>query len=89
MLFEDMVKKSNSVNPVPELNEENISPETDTNTVQKTQLERMNEVNPDTGLPYNIPMLSPGNPDYNYLYADIMRLKDESPETFNLLMKWE
>jgi hypothetical protein len=85
MLFEDMIKKSNSVNNVTKLNEENTSP----NTVQKTQLERMNEVNPDTGLPYNIPMLSPGNPDYNYLYADIMRLKDESPETFNLLMKWE
>ena len=85
MLFEDIIKKARK-NPVHENTEVT---EINSNKPSKTLLERMNEVNPDTGLPYNIPMLSPGNPDYNYLYADIMRLKEESPETFNSLMKWE
>ena len=46
-------------------------------------------LNPDTGLRFDIPLLSPLDPDYYYNYIYYMKLRERSPETFNKLIGWE
>jgi len=92
MLFEDMITKIDKSSTTDEIiKEETIEKENVETSVAagRTFIDYMNEVNPETNKPYNIPMLSPGNPDYNFMYADIMRLKEVSPTVFNSLMNWE
>lgn len=48
-----------------------------------------NMVNPDSGLRYDIPMLSPVDPGYYFKYVYYMQMKEDSPETFNKIINWE
>lgn len=46
-------------------------------------------LNPDTGLRYDIPMLSRLAPDYYYKYIHYMKLRERSPETFKKIISWD
>lgn len=67
--------------------------EADQNTVsaESTSIDSTyyNTLNPDTGLRYDIPMLSPLDPGYYFKYIYYMKLKERSPETFAKLTNWE
>jgi hypothetical protein len=47
-----------------------------------------NMINPDTGLKYDIPLLSQTDGDYYFKYVYYMKLKERSPETFNKILNW-
>lgn len=82
------------------LNEEGIAPEVtivDTvvpdNSVKdeqniKTDVEYFNEVDPQTGLKYDIPMLNSSKPGYYFKYINFMKIKERSQDTFNTIMGW-
>lgn len=82
------------------LNEEGIAPKVtivDTvvpdNSVKdeqniKTDVEYFNEVDPQTGLKYDIPMLNSSKPGYYFKYINFMKIKERSQDTFNTIMGW-
>jgi len=48
-----------------------------------------NMLNPDTGLRFDIPMLSPVDPNYFFQYIYYMKLRETSPDTFKKLLTWD
>lgn len=48
-----------------------------------------NIVNPETGLRFDIPMVSPVDPNYFFQYIYYMKLRERSPETFQNILNWE
>lgn len=54
-----------------------------------TDEEYFNMLNPETGLRYDIPMVSPVDPTYYFKYIYYMKLKERSPETFQKILNWE
>lgn len=54
-----------------------------------TDEEYFNMLNPETGLRYDIPMVSPVDPTYYFKYIYYMKLKERSPDTFQKILNWE
>jgi len=55
----------------------------------RNQINRLQRiVDPDTGLPYNVPNLDPEDPGYVQAYAYVMWLRETSPETFRQILNW-
>ncbi|WP_038250915.1 hypothetical protein [Ghiorsea bivora] len=48
-----------------------------------------NMVNPQNGLRYDIPMLTPTDPDYFSKYVYFMKMKEQSEETFDKILRWD
>lgn len=46
-------------------------------------------MNPATGMRYDIPMLSPLDPDYYFQYVHAMKIRETSPDTFKRIMSWD
>lgn len=55
----------------------------------KTNSEYFDTFDPETGLRFDIPMVSPNDPDYFYTYIYYMKLRDRAPETFERILNWE
>ena len=56
---------------------------------EKTDWDYFNMIDPRSGLRYDIPLLSPTNPLYFTKYVHMMKLKEESPELFEKIIRWE
>ena len=54
-----------------------------------TDEDYFNMLNPETGLRYDIPMISPVDPTYYFKYIYYMKLKERSPDTFQKILNWE
>lgn len=54
-----------------------------------TDEDYFNMLNPETGLRYDIPMVSPVDPTYYFKYIYYMKLKERSPDTFQKILNWE
>ena len=48
-----------------------------------------NMKNPATGLRYDIPMLNTLDPDYLFKYVDMMKTKEEQPDLFGRMLRWD
>ena len=48
-----------------------------------------NEVDPETGRPYDIPLLFPTDPLYRVKYISFMLLKRRAPDTFQAILNWQ
>lgn len=48
-----------------------------------------NLVNPRNGLRYDIPMLMSNDPMYYIKYIDYMKMKEQSPDTFEKMLRWD
>ena len=46
-------------------------------------------LNPSTGTRYDIPMLRKVDPAYFYKYVDYMKMKEQSPNTFEKILRWD
>ncbi|MCK5678974.1 MAG: hypothetical protein KAH72_10935 [Flavobacteriaceae bacterium] len=54
----------------------------------KSDAEYFNEVDSQTGLKYDIPMLDSSKPGYYFKYINFMKIKERSQDTFNTIMGW-
>ncbi len=48
-----------------------------------------NLVHPGSGFRYSIPMLMQDDPGYFYKYVDFMKTKEQSPDTFAKILRWD
>jgi hypothetical protein len=48
-----------------------------------------NMKNPVTGLRYDIPMLNTLDPDYYYKYVNFMKIKEQQPDLFDKILRWD
>ena len=48
-----------------------------------------NMVDPRSGQKYDIPLLSPLNPEYYSSYIHFMKIKEGSPDTFEKVLSWD
>lgn len=48
-----------------------------------------NMLNPKTGQRYDIPMLNPTDPQYVEKYIMFMKMKENDPENFEKVLRWE
>lgn len=74
------------------VNEEQSTPQqTGVNTPsgEKSDAEYYATVNPATGVRFDIPLLNTLDPEYYFKYVKYMKLREESPDTFNQLINWE
>jgi len=55
----------------------------------KTDSEYFDEINPDTGLKYDIPGLSYTDHDYFFEYVRYMKMKEKNPEKFKQILNWK
>jgi len=46
-------------------------------------------IDPRSGLSYDIPMLSTLDPAYFWKYVDYMKQKEQSPDTFDRMLRWD
>jgi len=44
---------------------------------------------PVTGLRYDIPMLNTLAPDYYYKYVNFMKIKEQQPDLFDKILRWD
>jgi len=58
------------------------------NKHSKSDSEYFDEVNPDTGLKYDIPGLSYTDNDYFFEYVRYMKMKEKDPEKFKQIINW-
>jgi len=58
-------------------------------TYSKTDSEYFDEVDPDTGLKYDIPGLSYLDFDYFSEYVRYMKMKEKNPDQFKQIMDWK
>ena len=49
----------------------------------------LSRVDPTTGKPYKIPLLTPGMEGYEREYVELMKLKELNPELFAKIMNWD
>jgi len=56
---------------------------------QKTDAEYFDEINPVTGLKYDIPFLSYSDDNYYDEYVRYMKLKETNPALFNKILMWD
>jgi len=58
------------------------------NGYTKTDSEYFDEINPDTGLKYDIPGLSYTDNNYFFEYVRYMKMKEKNPEKFKQIINW-
>ena len=46
-------------------------------------------MNPETGVRFDIPMLSALDPEYYFKYIYFMKMKEQSPDTFEKMLRWD
>jgi hypothetical protein len=49
----------------------------------------MDIIDPRNGKPYNIPLLTPSDPDYLADYVYFMKFKERDPVAFERILNWE
>lgn len=101
MEFLDFLKKRIEVNPVVNsaVNESDAPVSGSPVSAQPVSTQPINVVspddkyfqilNPDTGLRFDIPLLSPVDPNYYFQYIYYMKLREQSPEAFQKTLNWE
>ena len=84
---DDILRFTGNVNESdPDVNTKTAGPAGASNL---TDEEYFNTLNPETGLRYDIPMVSPVDPTYYFKYIYYMKLKERSPDTFQKILNWE
>lgn len=97
MEFLDFLKKRSEVKPV--VNESGAPVSAQQVSAQPVSTQPINIaspddkyfqiLNPDTGLRFDIPLLSPVDPNYYFQYIYYMKLREQSPEAFQKTLNWE
>lgn len=92
MEFLDFLKKRSEVKPV--LNESGAPVSGSPVSTQPINIASPDDkyfqiLNPDTGLRFDIPLLSPVDPNYYFQYIYYMKLREQSPEAFQKTLNWE
>lgn len=92
MSFRELINEFKNSNKTLELHEDediNNKEYEEKESNQNDDSYYFNMVNPDTGKRYDIPMLSPIDPDYYYQYVNYMKIKETSPDTFEKILNWD
>ena len=85
---DDILRFTGNVNESdPDVN--TASQSTQSGVSNLTDEDYFNMLNPETGLRYDIPMVSPVDPTYYFKYIYYMKLKERSPDTFQKILNWE
>lgn len=56
---------------------------------EKTIVDYLNTVDPDTNKPYDIPMLNVTDPDYAKKYVDFVKKIEFNPQLKQSLLNWD
>jgi hypothetical protein len=55
----------------------------------KTNNEYFDTFDPRNGMRFDIPMLNTTDPRYYYKYIDYMKMREQSPDTFEKVLSWD